>query len=102
MFDCLREWMDVPAKRFPYISTTGTGQKVFGQPVDFLCYPTGKVTTVTDKHGEQVVSNNQLYVPGELEYSEFDEVLFEGRVRPLKTISTFYRNGVPDVKVLYL
>jgi hypothetical protein len=102
MYDSLKSWMNVPAIRMPYSHSTGTGVRVFGTHVDFLCYPTGKVTTITDKKGDTVVSNTQLFVAGDVVFNERDHVVFEGIERPLKTINTFYRKGVSDIKVLYL
>jgi len=102
MYESIKDWINVSAVRLPLASKTGTGTRVFGPPIDFLCYPAGKVTTVTNSKGEQVVSNTQLFIDGTQAFGEFDDVIFEGTQRPIKTVATFYRNGGPDIKVLYL
>ena len=43
-----------------------------------------------------------LFVPGDCVIAELDNVIFEGKETEVKAISYFYRNGVPDIKVVYL
>lgn len=102
MFKSLRAWMNLQATRKPYVSRSGTGSKVFGEPVNILCYAEGKIQVVTSKEGKEVVSNKLLYVDGATELSELDNIVFEGRETEIKAINYFYRNGKPDIKVVYL
>lgn len=102
MYDSLKRWMNLPAQIKPFVRRNGTGTKLYGAPVDILCYAEGKVTTITDNTGTEVVSNKQLYVDGSVDISELDCVVFEKAERSIKSISTFYRNGKPDLKVVYL
>ena len=39
---------------------------------------------------------------GSVQISKLDNVIFEGEDLPVQAISTFYRNGVPDMKVVYI
>lgn len=94
--------MNLPAQVKPFIRRNGTGAKIYGAPIDVLCYAEGKVTTVIDNTGSEIVSNKQLYVDGSVEISELDSVIFEKSERSVKSISTFYRDGKPDLKVVYL
>lgn len=102
MYASLKGWMNVTAVRKPFSSLSGTGTRTFGAPMDFLCYPTSKLTTVTTAGGEEVISTTQLHVDGNLEFDQLDNIVFEGVERPLATVVTFYRDGVADLKVLYL
>lgn len=102
MYDSLREWMDVPLTVKPFSKRTGTGDKVFGEPIDVFCYPKGEVTVVRNWQGVEVVSNTSLYVDGTVSVSNLDEVVFEGENKPVQAVSTFYRNGVPDLRVVYI
>ena len=102
MYASLKPWLNLPAQIKPFVKRTGTGTKVYGDPVDILCYAEGKVQVVTDDTGTEVVSNKQLYVDGTVAVSELDCVIFENIEKSIKSISTFYRNGKADIKVVYL
>lgn len=102
MYDSLKSWINLPAQIKPFIKRTGTGSKLYGEPIDILCYAEGSMKVVTDNAGAEVVSNKQLYVDGATTISELDCVIFENLERSIKSINTFYRNGKPDIKVVYL
>ena len=102
MYDSLKAWMNLPVQIKPFIRRNGTGTKLCGEPINGQCYAEGKVTTVTDNTGTEVVSNKQLYVDGSVAVSELDCIIFEGSEKSIKSIGTFYRNGKPDIKVVYL
>lgn len=94
--------MNLTAVRKPYIKRSGTGSKIFDNPVSITCYAEGKVQVVTNKEGKEVVSNKILYVDGPTEIDELDNVVFEGRETEVKAIGYYYRNGQPDIKLVYL
>ena len=94
--------MDVPVSIKPFVKRSGTGASEFGEPVDTTCYPHCEVNTVTNWRGEEVVSNRQLYLDGTETISNVDVLIFEGEELAVQSISTFYRNGVPDIKVVYV
>lgn len=102
MYDSVKDWLDVPITIKPFLKRTATGDKEFGTPHDALCYPRGEVNIVRNWQGVEVVSHNHLHVEGDTEVSELDNVVFEGREYPVQAISAFYRNGKPDIKVVYI
>lgn len=102
MYDSLKEWIDVPVTVKPYLRRSATGDKIFDEPFTIMCYPKGEVNIVRNWQGVEVVSHNHLYVEGDTKITKLDNIVFEGDDMPVQAISTFYRNGVPDIKVVYL
>lgn len=102
MYDSIKAWINVPATILPYIKRLGNGDKLFGESYTQYTYPVSEVTTVRNKDGVDVSSSQQLYVDGSSGVGVFDEVIFEGMQWEIQAIRTFYRNGVPDLKVVYL
>lgn len=102
MYESLKSWLNIPAVIKPFSRYTGTGTKQYGTPINILCYAESKVQVITDAKGTEVVSNKQLYIDGSTEVSELDCVIFEKTEKSIKSIGTFYRNGKPDIKVVYL
>lgn len=102
MFGSIKSWLNLPATIIPFDRRTGTGAKIFGAPVDIKCYAEGSMKVVTNAAGSEIVSSKQLYVDGTVEVKELDNIIFEGVERPVQAISTYYMNGVPNVKVVYL
>jgi hypothetical protein len=94
--------MNVPYQLKPFIKRNGAGTKQFGEIIDGLCYPEADVKLVVDEAGAEVVSTTQLYVDGIAAIKVTDEIIFEGVTRPIQRINSFYRNGVADIKVVYL
>lgn len=102
MYESLKPWINVPCQIKPFIKRTGTGDKVFGDAVNALCYPESDIKHIVDASGAEVVSTTQLYVDGTQEIKVTDEVIFEGATRAIQRINSFYRNGVVDIRVVYL
>ncbi len=102
MYDSLKPWINVPYTILPFIKYTGAGSKVHGDPIESLCYPTGDVRKILDVNGSEVTSTATLYVPGTENIKDTDTVIFEGRERSIHRITNFYRDGVVDIKVVYL
>ena len=102
MYESLKKWINLPAQIKPFIRRNGTGTKLYGDAVDIKCYAEGKVTIVTDNKGAEVISNKQLYIDGSVPITELDCIIFENSGHSIKSINTFYRNGKPDIKVVYL
>lgn len=102
MYASLKPWINVPYQYKPFIKRNGAGTKIYGERVDSLCYPVGDVTLVTNEAGAEVTSTTQLYVPGTEPLKVTDAVIFNGEERPILRITSYYRNGVEDVKVVYL
>ena len=67
-----------------------------------MCYPEADIKTIVNAEGEEVVSTTQLYIDGSTSIKITDEIIFEGEHRPIQRINSFYRNGVVDIRVVYL
>lgn len=102
MYESLKSWINVPVTVKPYVKRSATGDKVFGKSYDILCYPQGEVNIVRNWQGVEVVSHNHLFVDGDTKVTKLDNIIFEGEDLPVQAISTFYRNGKPDIKVVYV
>ncbi len=102
MYESLKPWVNVPVTIKPFTGRSATGDKLFGEPYDVLCYPQGEVNIVRNWQGVEVVSHNHLHMDGSVKITKLDAVIFEGEELPVQAISTFYRNGVPDIKVVYI
>lgn len=102
MYESLREWINVPVTVKPFLKRTATGDKVFGESYEVLCYPQGEVNIVRNWQGVEVVSHNHLYIDGDVKVTKLDNIIFEGEDLPVQAISNYYRNGVVDIKVVYV
>lgn len=102
MFNSLRSWMDAPVVIKPFIKRGATGDKIFGESRTELCYPQGEVNIVRNWQGVEVVSHNHLFFDGTVQISKLDNVVFEGEELPVQAISNYYRNGVVDIRVVYV
>ena len=102
MYESIKPWINVPYVCKPFVKRNGAGTKIFGDPKDSLCYPVHDVKLITDASGAEVVSTSQLHVPGTEQIKVTDNVIFDGEERPVLRIATYYRDGVPDIKVVYL
>lgn len=102
MYESVRDWINVPVTVKPYLKRSATGDKVFGESYTILCYPQGEVNIVRNWQGVEVVSHNHLFVDGSIKISKLDNVIFENEELPVQAISTYYRDGKPDLKVVYV
>lgn len=102
LYNSLKEWINVPITVKPYKGRTATGDKVFGESYEVLCYPQGEVNIVRNWQGVEVVSHNHLYVDGDARVSKLDNIIFEGEDLPVQAISSYYRDGKSDIKVVYV
>ena len=102
MFGSIKEWINVPYQIKPFIKRNGAGTKQYGDTIDSKCYPVGDTTLVTNNDGAEVTSTTQLYVPGTEPIKVTDNVVFGGEERPILRITAYYRNGIEDIKVVYL
>lgn len=102
MYESLKSWVNIPLSIKPFLKRTGTGDKSFGEIRNILCYPHCDVKVIRNLQGVEVVSNTQLYIDGSEVISEHDELIFEQKTYTIQSIATFYRDGVPDIKVVYI
>ena len=102
MFKSLKSWLNIPVTIKTCTSRDGTGAKQFSGTHTEVCYAEGKVVVTKNGEGKEVVSNKQLYLNGSVDLSETDNIIFEGNETEISAIGYFYRNGVVDLKVVYL
>lgn len=102
MYDSLKPWVNVPVEIKPFLKRSGTGDKEFGPQRSATCYPQGDVKVVRNSTGVEVVSNTQLIFDGIESINEMDEIIFDGKIVTIHAVSTFYRNGMPDIRVVYV
>lgn len=102
MYGSLKTWLNLPVIIKPCSGRTGTGTKTFIESISTVCYAEGKVEVVTNSIGKEIVSMKRLYMDGNSSISELDNVIFEGKEVEVQAIGYFYRNGVVDIKVVYL
>lgn len=102
MLNSIKSWLNLPVQIKPFLKRDGTGDKSFGATINTFCYAEGKVVVVTNDTGTESISTKQLYLDGTEIIAELDCVVFEGRESDIKSVSTFYRNGKADIKVVYL
>ena len=102
MYQSIKDWINVPIEVKPFIKRSATGDKLFGESYQLLCYPQGEVNIVRNWQGVEVVSHNHLYMDGDAKITKLDNVIFEGEELPVQAISTYYRDGKPDIKVVYV
>lgn len=102
MYETIKPWINVPVTVKPYLKRGATGDKIFGEAYTMLCYPQGEVNIVRNWQGVEVVSHNHLFVDGSEVVTKLDNIIFEGEDLPVQAISTFYRDGKPDIKVVYV
>lgn len=102
MFHSLKDLATSEVTCRPFDRKDGYGDKKYSADVTILAYIVGKSEVITDKTGTQVVSNTQLYVDASVDISEEDIVVLNNVERDIRSITTYYWNSVPDMKVVYL
>lgn len=102
MYESLKPWLNVPVVVKPYVRRSATGDKIFGPSYEVMCYPQGEVNIVRNWQGVDVVSHNHLYMDGSTQITKLDNVVFEDEELPVQAISVYYRDGKPDIKVVYV
>lgn len=102
MYDSIKPWINVPLVIKPFLKYSGSGAKQFDANVDAMCYPVGDNKLVTNEVGSEVTSTTQLYVDGTTTVKVTDNVIFNGEERPILRVANYYRNGVVDLRVVYL
>lgn len=102
MYASLQEWINVPYQYRPFVKYNGAGVKQFGDTISSVCYPVGDTKLVTDVSGVQKVSTMQLYVLGTESIKPTDAVIFDSEERSIYRVTSYYRDGVVDIKVVYL
>ena len=102
MYDSLKSFIDVAYQYRPFLKYNGAGTAQYDKVIDSKCYPVGDTQVVTNEEGVEVTSNTQLYVDGTEPIKVRDQVIFNGEARKIIRINDFYRNGIIDLRVVYL
>ena len=102
MYKRVKEWVNIPFSYKPFIKYSGTGSEVFGDAVQGLCYPEGSCTVVRNRKGVDVTSNTKLYIDGDVQISDLDCVIFDGKEHSVHAITDYYRDGAKDIRVVYI
>jgi hypothetical protein len=102
MFASVKPWINMPFEIKPFIGFNEYGDKEFGESESKLCYRVDKTEQIKDIRGVDVISDTQLYINGSEEISELSVVVLCGREWNIQKISTYFKDGVPSLKVVYL
>lgn len=97
--------MNIPINIKTWVSTDGAGDKTYDEDIiEADCYIEGKIAVIRNKEGEEVISNQQLYIDGTILVDEKDLVVLEsGKEYNIEAISAFYdEKGNKDLLVIYL
>jgi len=100
MFKSLKKWLSVPVEIKPFIKQDGTGEPTFGNNISTKCYPQGKVTLVRDVHGNDIVSNLQLYIKGDTAIKVTDVVVFNGNDYNIKALGPYYDGNTGNISIV--
>lgn len=103
MYKSLKQWLNIPIVIKPFIKRSGTGQKIYGDPIAAKCYAVGKIETITDDKGVEVISKIQLYFDGNVKISSNDAIIFNEAEKSILSIGYLYdTKGSIDLKVVYI
>ena len=104
-----REWLTKSVIYEQKLSMNGVGQITYASDpeVTLDCYIHGTIQEVTNDKGEEVISNQQLYLDGAdstVSTIDFgDRFKIDGRYRKILSIDKFYdEDGDLDLVVIYL
>lgn len=102
MFDSIKSWLDVPLYVRKFDKRDGAGDKSFKNTIVVDTYPVIETKYVRTPQGAEVLSSSHYYMEGSTDISVMDEVqLDDGDWLQILSIEVFYRNGRPDLKVVY-
>lgn len=101
MFNSIEQWVNIYAKHKVFIKRSGSGTKLYEEPVDIFVYPVGDQRVATDDKGSEFVSRTQFYVDGRVMLKPNDIILFEEQEYIIGSVSSYYREGRCDIRVGY-
>lgn len=78
-----------PIQQYPAIAKDGWGNTTFGPPIDRMGYVEGKITTVRNLDGEEVVTTLKIYLDGIIELTRGDEFSHQGTRRVLQAYQQY-------------
>jgi len=103
MFNSLRPWINVPITIKPFIRRDGVGSPIYKDEwIETKAYPKADAVSIANNVGIEIKSGVQLYVEGSTVVKEQDAIIFEENERVVRAVTAYYRDGVQDIKVVYL
>jgi hypothetical protein len=102
MFESLKSWLDITVVRRPFLSYSGSGDKVYGDAIATVCYIDGSIKLVQNREGINVLSNVQLYIAGKHVINAQDTIVMEDTEYDIIAVHPFYRKGKKDMWVVYI
>lgn len=78
-----------PVDHYTCTSRSGYGAKTFGAPISRSCYREGKISTVKNAKGEEVISSFRLYFNGLIPITVDDKFVWDAKDYPVLAYSTF-------------
>lgn len=84
----LKKRCNKPVQHIP-CTQNGYGDKTPGTPINLLCYAYGKIATVKNVKGDEVVSSLRLLFDGILTIGSVDEFMLDTKSYPLIAFSIF-------------
>lgn len=74
---------------FPCEGISPRLDKTFGLPIERKCYDEGKVTTVRNIRGDEVITSYRLYFDGLFSITGDDEILLNGKRYPVAAYARY-------------
>lgn len=102
MFSSLKGKLTTPVLLKHFIRRDGAGNKLFSSTEEVGAYIVSNDEVVVDSKGAEVVSKTQVYLDGTINISKLDNVVLFGEEYEIRSLSTFFWNSSPDVKVVYI
>lgn len=101
MYDSIKDWLNVDLTIRQFIKRDGAGDKTFKKPITVASYPVFETKLVRNSLGVDVSTSHHYYVDGNVAVSVLDEVQADDKWLPIQAIDVFYRDGLPDIKVVH-
>lgn len=101
MYDSIKDWLNVDLVIRQFIKRDGAGDKTFKEPITVASYPVFETKLVRNSLGVDVSTSHHYYVNGNVIVSVLDEVRVDDKWLPIQAIDVFYRDGLPDIKVVH-
>lgn len=103
MYNSLKSWINVEAKYRKFIEYDAGGNKTYdAEYTDFLCYPEGYNSVVSDIEGNSEISKQRLFMDSTVNIDTGDEITLDGEVYEAKSKAPYYRNGNKDILVVFI
>lgn len=101
------DWLQCTVIYEKFLIRDGAGEESYEASSNLSCYIEGRTTIVRNKKGEEVVSDERLYIDGEEKVAsgitEDDRFTLRGRERPVQSIARLNdETGTLDYLVVYL